>query len=116
MRSLNDYFLTGRIADLSTAGQVYIPCPDGGNVIACYATLNNAITSADATITVKTANGTVGTVTCTQSGSAAGSTFSNEFESNAAEGAVPTGGYIEVETDGGSSTTCITEVVVVVRR
>ena len=114
MRTLNDYFLTGRIADLSTAGQVYLPCPDGGTVIGLYATLNNAITSADGTLTVKTAKGTVGTLTCTQSGSAAGSTFEAVFTS--ANGEVPTGGYIEVETDGGSSTTCITEVVVVVRR
>lgn len=116
MRTLNDYFLTARIADLSTAGQVYIPCPDGGSVIGLYATLNNAITSADATLTVKTASGTVGTLTATQSGSAAGSTFSAEYEVNAAENQVPTGGYIEVETDGVSSTTCIAEICVVVRR
>lgn len=116
MRTLNDAPVCGRIADLSTAGQVYLPCWDGGQVKAVFATLNNAITSADATITVKTANGTVGTLTCTQSGSAAGSTFSAEFDGVGAEGAVPTGGYIEVETDGGSSTTCITEVVVIVRR
>ena len=116
MKSLNDYFIYGRIADLSTAGQVYLPCPDGGVVVGCVATLNNAITSADATLTVKTAAGTVGTVTCTQSGSAAGSTFSNSFSSNAAAGVVATNAPIEVETDGGSSTTCITEVCVIVRR
>lgn len=116
MRSLNDYFIYGRIADLSTAGQVYLPCPDGGNVVGVVATLNNAITSADAVITVKTANGTCGTMTIANSGSAAGTTTATSFEPNAAETAVPTNGYIEVETDGGSSTTCITEVAVIVRR
>ncbi len=116
MRTLNDYFIYGRIADLSTAGQVYLPVPDGGQVKALFATLNNAITSADATLTVKTANGTVGTLTATQSGSAAGSTFSTEFDGVGSEGDVASGGYVEVETDGGSSTTCITEVCVVIRR
>lgn len=115
MRSLNDYFIYGRIADIAAPGQVYLPCPDGGNVIGLVATVDAAI-NGDAVLTVKTANGTVGTLTCTSSGSAAGSTFSADFEPNAAEGAVPTGGYIEVETDGGGSTTVITEVAVIVRR
>lgn len=115
MRTLNDYFLCARIADISTGGQVYIPCPDGGQVVGLYAALNNAITSDDAVLTVKTANGTLGTLTVGYSGSAAGSVFSTEF-SKSNEGVVPTGGYIEVETNGGSSTTCITEIVVVVRR
>ena len=116
MRTLNDYFINGRIADLSTAGQVYLPCPDGGQIVGLYATLNNAITSANATLTVKTALGTLGTLTITQAGSAAGSTFSGDFTGIEANGAIPTGGYIEVETDGGSSTTCITEICAVVRR
>lgn len=116
MRTLNDYFIHGRIADISTAGQVYLPCPDGGSVVQVMATLNNAITSADATLTVKTALGTLGTLTITQAGSAAGSTFSADFSPVTANGSVPTGGYIEVETDGGSSTTCIAEIAVVVRR
>ena len=33
MRTLNDYFITVRMNDVSTAGTVYVAIPDGGKVI-----------------------------------------------------------------------------------
>lgn len=115
MRTLNDLPIYGRIDDLSTADQVYLPAPDDGYVHELFVTLANAITSADATATVKTASGTVGTVTLTQSGSAAGSTYSGTFSPNGTS-YVSKGDYIEVETDGGSSTACEGTVCVILRR
>jgi len=116
MRTLNDYFLTARLDDISSADQVYIAIPDGGHVVRVDAAIANAITTADATLTAKTANGTVGTVTAAFSGSAAGSVFSGEFQPVGVTGYVPTGGYVEVETDGASSTAAETLVTVTIRR
>lgn len=115
MRTLNDIFLHARIADVSTAGQDYIPAPDEGYIHAIYATISAALATADATLTVKTANGTVGTLTITQSGSAAGSTFTGDFTHNTT-GYVSAGDYIEIETDGGSTNTSLCNIVVVLRR
>lgn len=115
MRTLNDFPLYGRIADISSAGQVYIPAADSGYVREVFVTLDAAITSADSVVTVKTARGTVGTLTIVQSGSAPGSTFRATFTENATA-YVPIGSYVEVETDGGSSTTSVANVCVILRR
>lgn len=116
MRSLNDIFITGHIPDVSTADQVYMPCPDDGVIVGLYATISAAITVADATLTIKTAQGTVSdTLTIANSGSAAGSTFYTDITPSE-EGTVLDAGYIEVETDGGSTTTSECIVTVVVRR
>lgn len=113
MRSLNDYFLTAEIADVSTAGQVYIPVPDDGKIIKVITALGGAITTADATVTVKTAQGTAGTITVAFTSSAAGDVDTLEPTSNHA---VLEGGTIEVETDGGSTGTAQLGITVVVRR
>ncbi len=113
MRTLNDIFLTAEITDVSTAGQVYIAAPDNGRVIKVFSALNGAITSADATLTVKTPEGTAGTITIAQSGSAAGVIDTLEPTTN---NYVNEGEAIEVETDGGSSTAAKAVVTVVIRR
>ena len=33
MRTLNDYFIYGEIADVSTASSTYVAVPDGGKII-----------------------------------------------------------------------------------
>jgi hypothetical protein len=33
MRTLNDYFISGRITDISTAGSTFVVVPDGGKII-----------------------------------------------------------------------------------
>ncbi len=33
MRTLNDYFLTAKITNISAAGSTFVPVPDGGKVI-----------------------------------------------------------------------------------
>ena len=48
MRTLNDYFLTGKMTTISTAGSYFVTAPDGGQIIKIYTSIKNAITSADA--------------------------------------------------------------------
>jgi hypothetical protein len=106
--------LGGVIDDVSTAGQIYIPVPKmfDGTILQIVATLDAAITTADATLTVKHSDGTsIGTLTITQSGSAAGSTFVGDLN-----GLCRPGAAIEVETDGGSSTAVKCYVTIVIKR
>ena len=51
MRTLNDYFLTAKVTDISTAGSTFVAVPDVGNIVKIYTSIKNAITSADAAIT-----------------------------------------------------------------
>ena len=68
------------IADVSTAGQIYVPIPEefAGEVVEIRSALNGAIGTADATLTPKIGGTamTGGAITITQSGSAAGDTLS----------------------------------------
>lgn len=113
MRSLNDYFLTAYIADVSTAGQIYVAVPDDGRVTKVFTALNGTIDTANSVITVKTARGTCGTLTITASGSAAGDVDSATFSAN---NQVLEGETIEIETDGGSGQTIPVMVTIVVTR
>lgn len=113
MRTLNDYFIYGKIEDVSTAGQIYIPVPDDGRIIKVITALNGAITSGDAVLTVKTAEGSAGTITIANSGSGAGDvdTLAPTSNNNVLEE-----GTIEIETDGGSTNTVSVDIVCIVRR
>ena len=113
MRTLNDYFLTCQIADVSTAGQVYVAVPDDGKIIKVMSALNGAISGADADLTVKTAQGTAGTITIAQSGSAAGDVDTVEPSAN---NYVKEGEAIEIETDGASTGAQGVAVTIIVRR
>ena len=115
MRTLNDYFLTTDILDLSAAGTLYIPVPDGGRIIKVITALSKAITTADEDITIKTAQGTVAPVlTIATSGSAAGTVDSITPTSN---NYVEEGGAIEIENDGASAGTLTAcKVTLVIRR
>lgn len=115
MRTLNEYFLYGSIADISTADQIYIPVPDGGRVVAVYSAIETAITVADAILTPKI-NGTAitnGAVTVAFTGAAAGDVDSS-FPT--AANSVSTGEAVEIETDGGSTTASQVDICVVIRR
>lgn len=106
--------LSGVIDDISTAGQVYIPVPKefDGTILQLVATLNSAISVADAVLTVKNSDGTtIGTLTVPFSGSAAGDTVTVDLN-----GLCRPDAAIEVETDGGSTTAAKCYVTVVVKR
>ena len=115
MRTLNDYFLTARLADVSAASSVNIAVPDDGKIIKIISVLGGAITTADSAVISKI-NGT--TVT--------GGGFTVAFTSSAAgdiDTAEPTaannvteGQFITITSDGGSSTTQPIDITVIIRR
>lgn len=97
-------FLNAYLADVSTAGQIYVAPGFDGRILNVYTALNGAIATANAGLTLKIGGTAVtgGTITITQSGSAAGDVDSctptalNSFTSTDA---------IEIETDGASTNT-----------
>lgn len=112
---LDRFFLTGEIADVSTAGQIYIPAPSDGAITLVQSCINGAISGADADLTVKI-NGTAvtgGTITIAQSGSAAGGVDSC---TPSALNYVKQGDNIEIETDGASTGTVRAGVTVTISR
>ena len=115
MRTLNDYFLTSTIADISTASSTFVPVPDGGKVIKILTALQGAIGTANGGITFEIGGTAItgGGITVTQSGSAAGDVDTAE---PTAANEVAEGGTIEMISDGGSSTACECVVTFVIRR
>lgn len=105
------------IADVSTAGQIYVPVPNGfdGEIIEIHSALNGAITGADSVLTAKIGGTAVtnGTMTVANSGSAAG-----DVDSCYPTGAntVVAGGSIEIETDGASTGTVAVFGTIVIKR
>ena len=115
MRTLNDYFITSTIADISTASSTFVPVPDGGRVIKIITALQGAIGTANGGITFEIGGTAItgGGITVTQSGSAAGDVDTAE---PTAANRVEEDGSIEMITDGGSSTACECVVTFVIRR
>lgn len=115
MRTLNDYFLTARLADVSAASSVNIAVPDRGKIIKIISVLGGAITTANSAVTTAV-NGTAvtgGSFTVAYSGSAAGDI--DTAEPTAANN-VEEGDYITITSDGGSSTTQPIDITVIIRR
>lgn len=115
MRTLNDYFLTSAIPDVSTASSTFVNVPDGGRIIKIFTSIKNAITTANAALSFEIGGTAItgGGITITQSGSAAGDVDTAE---PTAANSVNEGQAIEMITDGGSSTACECVVTFVIRR
>jgi len=115
MRTLNDYFITSTIADISTASSTFVPVPDGGRVVKIITALQGAIGTANAAITFEIGGTAItgGAITVTQSGSAAGDVDTAE---PTAANEVLEDGTIEMITDGASSNTIKLVVTFVIRR
>jgi len=86
---------------LADAGQAYVTSPVDGEVVAVYATTNTVLGTADATLTVKTAAGTVGTITIAFSGTAVG--VVDSLTSSLANATVAKGATVEIENDAAPS-------------
>ena len=115
MRTLNDYFLTAEIEDISTASSTFVAVPDGGKIIKIITALQGAISGGNAALSFEIGGTAVtgGGITVAHSGSAAGTVDS----------AVPTAlnrveedGTIEILTDGGSTGAQKCLVTFVIRR
>ena len=115
MRTLNDYFITAKITDISTAGSTFVPIPDGGNVIKIITSIKNAITTANAALSWEIGGTAItgGGITVAYSGSAAGDVDTAE---PTAANDLSEDGTIEMITDGASSGTKILNVTFVIRR
>lgn len=114
-RPLNDYVLTAQLADLSTAGQIYVVSPVGGKIVKAYLVANGAITVADANVALKIGGTAVtgGAMVVAFTGAAAGDTY--ECTPTALH-TVNAGQAIEIETDGASTTAVGAVVTLVVRQ
>ena len=115
MRTLNDYFITVKMSDVSTASSVYVAVPDGGKVIKIYSVLGGTIATANAVITAKVGGTAMsdGTITIAYSGSATGDVDSCE---PSAANIVEEGGYITLTTSGASTNTHTADFTIVIRR
>ena len=113
MRTLNDYFLTSAIPDVSTASSTFVVVPDGGRIVKVFAH-NKATTTGTAAITFE-----MDGVACTSAAishvatSSAGKQYEVEPTSlnNVNEGSV-----IEAITNGGSTNSSKMELTYVIRR
>lgn len=115
MRTLNDYFLTAKVTDISTAGSTFVAVPDGGRIVKIISTIKNAITTADAALSFEIGGTAVtnGGITVGFDGSAAGDVDSS---TPSAANRVEEGETIEIISDGGSSTACECVITFVIRR
>lgn len=107
--SLKTLVVSVKIVDVSTAGQVFFFAPFAGTLTKVTSVLNGAIITADAVLTVKTQEGTAGTITIANSGSATGDIDSLTVSSNAT---VTAGSLIEIETTGASGNTIAVDLTI----
>lgn len=108
------YTLSASFADVSTATTIYVPIPYAGTVTKVVGVLSGSLTTADAVITVRNSAGvSMGTITVTQSGSAAGDI---DTVSPVANNTVTANSFITIETNGASDTARAYEMVVFVTR
>lgn len=115
MRTLNDYFLTAEIEDVSTASSTFVAVPDGGKIVKIITALQGAISGGNAAISFEIGGTAVtnGGITVAHSGSAAGTVDSS---TPTAANRVEEDGTIEMITDGGSTGTKKLLVTFVIRR
>ena len=115
MRTLNDYFITAKIANISTASSTFVPIPDGGRVIKIFTALQAVIATANGGISFEIGGTAItgGGITVAYSGSAVGDVDTAE---PTAANDVSEGGTIEMITDGASATACECVVTFVIRR
>ena len=100
------------IHDISVVASIYLPIPFGGTVSRVTSCIEGAIAGSDLALTLKNSSAaTMGTVTVTQAGSAAGDVdFTNPTTNNT----VSDNDYILIEGNGGPSShvDCILSIVV----
>ena len=100
------------IHDISVAGNMYVPIPFGGTVSRVSSVIAGALTGADVVLTIKNSSAaTMGTITITQAGSAAGNV---DFTNPSTNNTITDNDYILVQGNGGASShvDCVVSIVV----
>ena len=115
MRTLNDYFLKGEIANLSAAASSFVVVPDGGRIIKITAMGRGAIAGAPAVLSFEIGGVAVtgGGISFTHTSSANGTIFSSE---PTALNVVEEGAKIEMITSGASTNAVLAEITFWIRR
>ena len=115
MRTLNDYFITAKIANISTASSTFVAIPDGGKVIKIFSALQAVIATANGAITFEIGGTAItgGAISVAYSGSAVGDVDTAE---PTAANEVAEGGTIEIITDGASTNAAVLYITFVIRR
>jgi hypothetical protein len=112
--NLVELSLEGYIENISAASTVYVPVPFAGTVMKVVTVLEGAIGSSDATITVSNAAAaSMGTITVTHTGSAAGDVDTLAPSTN---NTVAADSFITIATDGASVNAASLRFVVVLDR
>lgn len=112
---VDQFVLTGEIADISSAGSSWVVSPYAGTIEKIYTVIDGAITVGNAAITFEI-DGTAVTdagITIAHSESGAGTVDSSE---PSAKNSVDAGDAIEIITDGGSTDAAKAVVVLVMQR
>jgi hypothetical protein len=113
VNNLNLITLTRTFNDISTAGSQWVVCPIAGAVTKIWSVIDNAITTANCTLSFEI-NGTAitsGNITITQAGSNAGDVDSSTPSAN---NVLTAGQPIEIISDGASDTTCNATITFVI--
>lgn len=112
-RSGNVYAITRTFDDVSTASDMYIGIPANGTISYIIGVLDAAITVANASVTFSIGGVAVdsSTLTVTQSGSAAGSSFTS---TPSGHNTVVKGNVLKISTDGASTTVAKFTVTVLI--
>ena len=112
--TLIELSLGGYLENVSAVEKVYVPIPFAGTVVKILTVLEAVISSSNSTVTVKNAAGSsMGTLTITASGSAAGDVDTLVPASN---NTVTADSFITIESDGASTNTAKLRFVVVLDR
>lgn len=106
------YTITHHIEDISVAGDHYVPIPKAGTVVNVTSVIEDAIATADLVLTIyNSAAASMGTITVTQSGSAAGDVDALAPASN---NTVTLNDYVRIASDGGPTAHVSTSLTVLV--
>ena len=112
--TLIELSLEGYLEAVSSVETVYVPIPFAGTIVKVLTVLEASISSSNSTVTVKNSAGSsMGTLTITASGSAAGDVDILEPTTN---NTVTADSFITVESDGASTNTAKLRFVVVLDR
>ena len=112
--TLIELSLEGYLEDVSSVETVYVPIPFAGTIVKVLTVLEASISSSNSTVTVKNSAGSsMGTLTITASGSAAGDVDILEPTTN---NTVTADSFITIESNGASTNTAKLRFVVVLDR